>query len=271
MNWRKIIKQQGDFLFRVRSYFPIVFIPLFFIALRKSEYSEFAFGKTAHTIWGIFCVILSFCGLAIRCFTVGYTPRGTSGRNTRCQTAEHLNTTGMYSIVRHPLYLSNIIITTGIFLFVEVWWFIIIGLIGCLLYHKLIIFSEEAFLRNKWGRRWVEWSKKTPLLWPNFKNWRKPNLPFSFKSVLRGEHSTLFSIVAAYTFIDIAADLLAEKKLEIELGWMIFFAVGLLLYLTLRILKKKTRILDVAGRAGRCNSDARQFVEPGTLDNKMRL
>ncbi|MBL7084549.1 MAG: DUF1295 domain-containing protein [Candidatus Omnitrophica bacterium] len=251
MGLRETMREQGDFFFRRRNYLPLMLIPLVLIALRKSEGLERAFGADVDAIWEIFCVVLSLSGLAVRCLTVGYVPRGTSGRKTRCQTAEKLNTTGMYSIVRHPLYLGNIIITMGIFLFIEVWWFVLVGIIGCLLYHERIIFAEEEFLRKKWGNMFLEWSQKTPLFWPKFKNWQKPNLPFSFKSVLRGEHSTLFSIVAAYTFLDIAADLLTEKKLEIELGWIIFFVIGLIIYLTLRILKKRTKILDVEGREGR--------------------
>ena len=210
MSLSETMKKQGDFLFRSRSYLPIAFIPLILIALIKSEYAELAFNERVDTIWEIFCIVLSFFGLAVRCLTLGYVPRGTSGRNTRCQTAESLNTTGMYSIVRHPLYLGNIIIIMGILLFVELWWFAFLGLIGCLLYHERIIFAEEEFLRKKWSNTFLEWSRKTPLLWPKFKNWQKSNLPFSFKSVLRGEHSTFFSIVAAYTFFDIIGDLLTE-------------------------------------------------------------
>ena len=51
---------------------------------------------------------VSLLGEAIRIFTVGYAPRNTSGRNTITgQIADELNVTGIYSQLRHPLYLGN--------------------------------------------------------------------------------------------------------------------------------------------------------------------
>ena len=248
MALREDIEKQGEFLFRWRSYLPLLAIPLFILALRHSEYFERIFGDFANDFWEVFCVLVSFCGLVIRSLVAGYAPKGTSGRNTKGQLAETLNTTGMYSIVRNPLYLGNFVIVLGIFLFTEVWWFILIGVAGFLFYYERIIFAEEEFLRKKFGDVFLEWAKKTPAFLPRFKNWQKPALPFSFKTVLRREHSTFFAIVASFTFLDIAVDYFAEKKLEINVGWIIFFFVSLIIYLTLRILKKKTKLLDVEGR-----------------------
>ncbi|WP_417887675.1 hypothetical protein [Zunongwangia sp.] len=43
------------------------------------------------------CLSFSLLGLFIRIFTVGYTPKNTSGRNTtEGQLANEFNTTGMY-------------------------------------------------------------------------------------------------------------------------------------------------------------------------------
>ena len=50
----------------------------------------------------------------IRIYTVGTTPAGTSGRNRDKQIAEKLNKTGVYSIIRHPLYLGNLLIWLGV-------------------------------------------------------------------------------------------------------------------------------------------------------------
>jgi len=50
-------------------------------------------------VWEILCLAISLLGLGVRIVTVGYVPKGTSGRNTRGQKANVLNTTGMYSLV----------------------------------------------------------------------------------------------------------------------------------------------------------------------------
>jgi len=248
MALREDLEKQGAWLFKWRSYLPLLLIPLFAIALKNSEFIERVFGDDIGDLWESIAVIVSFLGLAIRCFTVGYVSRGTSGRNTQSQVAEMLNTTGMYSISRNPLYLGNFVIMLGITLFIQVWWFALITWTGFWLYYERIIFTEEEFLRRKFGSEFTAWAQRTPMVVPHFKNWRKPDLPFSFKTVLRREFSTYFAIVAAYFFLEITGNLLTEKRFFVRNSWLIFFFVSMAIYFTLLILKKKTHILDVTGR-----------------------
>ena len=248
MALREDIQKQGEFLFRWRSYLPLLALPIFLVALKNSGAVERAYGTTAASIWQIYCIAISFCGLAIRCLVAGSVPRGTSGRNTMGQLADALNTTGMYSLTRNPLYLGNFVIVLGLLLFIQVWWLLLVAVLGFLSYYALIIFAEEEFLREKFKQTFLDWAKKTPAFLPRFKNWKKPALPFSWKTMLRREHSTLISTIAAFTFIHFLADLFTYGKIRLEAGWIIFFLAGLATYFSLLILKKKTKILDVAGR-----------------------
>jgi protein-S-isoprenylcysteine O-methyltransferase Ste14 len=248
MALREQIERQGRFLFRWRSYIPLLALPLFIVALKQSECLERILGESTQSVWEIFCLSISLFGLLIRCLVAGCVPRGTSGRKTSEQRAETLNTTGMYSIVRNPLYLGNFIIVVGILLFIQVWWLVLMGIFCFLLYYERIIFTEEEFLREKFDGLFLEWSDRTPLWIPKFRNWQKPNLPFSWKTALRKEYSSFFAIAASYTLLDIFADLLSERKLEIKFGWMVFFVVSLIIYVALMLLKKKTKILSVEGR-----------------------
>ncbi len=90
-----IIATQGNWLFRWRSYILLAFIPLGIWAISSPEPIEANFGVIADRAWELFCIVLAFLGLAIRVLTIGHTPRGTSGRNTKEQIAGTLNTTGM--------------------------------------------------------------------------------------------------------------------------------------------------------------------------------
>ncbi|MDD5681067.1 MAG: isoprenylcysteine carboxylmethyltransferase family protein [Candidatus Omnitrophica bacterium] len=248
MALRESIEKQGNWLFKWRSYLPLLAIPVFIIALEQSKVLENILGDRATDYWESFSIFISFLGLGIRCVTAGYVPRGTSGRNTKSQLAETLNTTGMYSIVRNPLYLGNYIIVIGVILFIQVWWLALIVLIGFWLYYERIIFSEEEFLRKKFGVLFTDWAEKTPILLPNFKRWNSPNLPFSLKTMIRREFSTFFSIVAVFFFLEIITNLFLHRRLEVRLSWLYFFVIGSVIYLVCLILKKKTKLLDVYGR-----------------------
>jgi hypothetical protein len=115
------------------------------------------------------------------------------------------------------------------------------------IYYWLIILAEEKMLREKFGNTFVEWAHKTPLLLPRFGNWQKASLPFSFKTVLKREHSTFFAIIAIFTCLEIGEDLLYSGKLEFDPVRVSIFFSGLCTYVILLILKKKGS-LDVQGR-----------------------
>jgi protein-S-isoprenylcysteine O-methyltransferase Ste14 len=248
MALRDELEKHGEWLFRRRSYLPLLILPILLVALRNSEGLEQVFGDLANGLWEAFCIVISLTGFAVRCITVGFVPCGTSGRNTEGQIAESLNTTGMYSIVRHPLYLGNFFIFLGFALFIEVWWFTLIAVLAFWLYYERIVFAEEEFLRRKFGDAFLQWTGKTPAFIPKFRNWQPWSLPFSLKNVLQREYTGLFVITTSFTILEILGDLLVEGELEIDLPWVIMFIVGLTIYSTLRTLKKKTRILYVEGR-----------------------
>src|SRR5438132_991783 len=111
MPLKEELQQQGDWLFRWRSYVPLALVPVLLAAIVTEEPPV---RSPADRWWMLFCLGVSLVGLGIRVLTVGFVPRGTSGRNTRRQMARQLNSTGMYSVVRHPLYLGNMVIWLGI-------------------------------------------------------------------------------------------------------------------------------------------------------------
>jgi len=248
MALREEMREQGDWFFRWRSYLPLLLVPLLLVALKSAGYVEHLFGDFSDDLWEIFCVFVSFSGLVVRCATVGFVPGGTSGRNTKKQLAETLNTTGMYSLVRHPLYLGNFLVVIGMALYTQNFWFVIVVALLFWVYYERIIFAEEEFLREKFGEEYLEWANKTPAFIPRLGNWLPPALPFSLRTVLRREYSGLFAIVAVYTFLEFLGDLLEEGRISIDRDWLWFFISGMAIYLLLRTLKKRTKLLHVEGR-----------------------
>lgn len=248
MSLRDELNRQGAWLFMWRSYLPLILFPILLLALKETETVESMFGDFADDLWEIFCLGVSFFGLFIRCITIGYVPRRTSGRNSKKQVAKSLNTTGIYSVVRNPLYLGNFMIMLGIVMFTQAWWAIVVTILLYWLYYERIIYAEEEFLSEKFGKTFLEWAESTPVFIPKLSRWQKPDLYFSFKNILKREYTGFFVIISAFTFMEIVGDFISEGTLEIDFECLIFFSTGLVVYLTLRTLKRKTKILDVKGR-----------------------
>jgi len=138
MGLREEFEATGNWLFRRRGYLPLLLFPLLLVAARGSTYpSEDHRLDLARE--GV-CLLLALTGLALRVATVGFVPRDTSGRNTGGQLAGSLNTSGFYSVVRHPLYLGNYLMWLGVALFPRSWWApVIVSLVFWLYYERIML------------------------------------------------------------------------------------------------------------------------------------
>jgi hypothetical protein len=191
-------------------------------------------------------------GLVIRALTIGYTPRGTSGRNTKAgQVAEVLNTKGMYSLVRHPLYLGNFFMWLGIMIYVGNLWFTVVCCLLYWLYYERIMFAEEGYLRVKFGQSYLDWSVDVPSFWPRNLKWKSPDVDFSVRNVLKREYNGFFAVFlslalvsAGKTYIHITTDWEALLNPFWQKALIGSFAV----FFTLRSLKRYSRLLHVEGR-----------------------
>lgn len=180
------LDKQGNLLFRWRSYIPGIIILLSFFYLPSTRY----FGGTheTHLLYVIVCFFVSLLGIGVRAITIAFVPAMTSGRNTKKQVADTVNKTGIYSIFRHPLYIGNFLIFLGIVLVLKSLSFTLIFVLFYWFYYERIIFAEEYFMRNKFKEQYLNWAAQTPIFFPNFSNFKKPELPFSFKNILKREH-----------------------------------------------------------------------------------
>jgi len=237
---------QGYWLFRWRSFLPIVLVLPLLMALGQFANADHDFWLREE--WECLCLLISLLGAGLRVLTVGFVPANTSGRNTRSQLAESLNTTGCYSVVRHPLYFANFLIWLGIAMFLNVWWFVFLFVTMFWLYYERIMFAEEQFLSRQFGQQFVEWSKRVPAFIPNPWKWQKPNLPFSFKTVLRREYTTFFGLAVGYPVLDVIEDTCMFGYLYVEQFCIVLACIGAVVYLVLRTVKKKTHLLHVEGR-----------------------
>lgn len=236
----------GTRLFRWRSYLPLIFMVLIILDMKNFEFIRN--NEKINDLWQVGCFLIAIFGLGIRVFTVGYVPNGTSGRNTREQIADSLNTTGMYSMTRNPLYLGNFFIYFSVIGFVHSGWLTVVYLLTFFLYYERIIFAEEFYLKNKFGDHFLLWANHNPVFFPRFKNWKPPSLPFSFKTVLKQEYPGWFYIIAVFTLLEIIGNFSVKTILHLDLPWAVLFFLGLSLYCILTFVKKKTNLLSTKDR-----------------------
>jgi protein-S-isoprenylcysteine O-methyltransferase Ste14 len=240
----------GHWLFRWRSYLPLATVALLFWGL---AYFDYPFGSHfLDQIWEVLCLGVSFLGLIVRSLTIGWAASRTSGRNTARQVAESLNTTGMYSIVRNPLYLGNFLMVLGVVAFLRIWWIPLIYMLLFALYYERIIFAEEMFLRRKFGRNYLDWASKTPAFFPRFSQWKAPGLPFAWKKVLRREYHGVIAIVAGMFVLEVLGDLYIRHAFNVDTMWKILLPLATLAYGVVRFLHKRTSVLrDVGTRSSK--------------------
>jgi len=247
MPLREEFERSGNWLFRWRSYLPLLVIVPMMLAIEHPHFLGVTGARP--DFWPLVCMGISLCGLAIRAAAVGHAPAGTSGRNTRTgQIAESLNTTGMYSLVRHPLYLGNFVIWMGVSMYAMLWWLSALVALIFWLYYERIMFAEEEFLRRKFGDPFLRWAQGTPAFLPKLRGWKPPELPFSLRNVLRREYPGLFGIIACFYLLKAYERLVVEHQRAVEPLWTGIFIVGLVVFLVLRTLKRRTTLLTVAGR-----------------------
>lgn len=246
MPLREDFEITGNWLFKRRGWLPMLLFP-FAIAILYF-YHDKTFYFVTNTAWGAFCLFISCLGLFIRGFTVGHVPKGTSGRNTDKQIAECLNCTGIYSVVRHPLYLGNFLMWLGLFLFIGIWWFVVICILAYWLYYERIMFAEEEFLRRIYPGAYEDWATRTPAFIPRFSSWQASTLPFSLRNVLKREYNGVFATVLSFTILNACSHFFNQYQFQIDLFWQIAFGAGTLIFIILRSLKKYTTVLEIAGR-----------------------
>lgn len=247
------LNTEGENLFKRRGYLPLILLILG-VSIKYFEYHSAPsadpnkFGENNTLLF--LSVLIGVTGLAIRIITVGYSPENTSGRNTNAgQVADQLNTKGLYSLTRNPLYLGNFLMWFSIAVFIGNLWFVVVFTLGFWIYYERIIFSEEKFLTQKFGEKYIEWAKQTPIFLPLHLRYKRPTISFSWKKALKKEKNGLFALFLVLFFFEFIDKSLFHQKPVLEWNFLSIATLSSgLIYFVLKYIKKHTHWLDEIGR-----------------------
>lgn len=243
------LEQQGNYLFKYRGTLPLIILVLGALVYVQSHINGNAlynYLPESTYIW--ICLGVCFLGQIIRIFTVGFTPKNTSGRNTAEQVADEVNTTGIYSMVRHPLYVGNYFMWLGICLLMANLWFAVAFTLLYWVYYERIMFAEEQFLRGKFGEKYLTWASRTPAFIPNFSNRSQAKLDFSWKKILKSEKNGIAAIFILFYFFEVLGYYLNDEALYQKTFMFYAMVISTVVYFILKFLKRSTNVLQEEGR-----------------------
>lgn len=232
--------RSGDFLFRWRGYLPLLMLPLFALGLLDAGLPQPV--PASVRMAQMAAVVIALAGLAIRVVAIGTAAEGTSERSTVNPRASRLRTTGLYSLVRHPLYAGNTITAVGLAAFTTRWYVPVIVLLLGLLYHERIAAREEAFLEERFGDEFRTWADAVPAMLPSPARYRRSDVPFGWRRPLGSEFHGLMTIASVVFVLDLFRAWLATRRLAFDPVWTAFFAAATAIFLTCTALKKTTRV-----------------------------
>ena len=244
---------QGRYLFQWRSYAPLVVLPVAAMEFGNSSWVSTRFGLAVDDSWDLFCLCCSVTGVGLRILTVGFVPSSTSGRSTTRLRAAQLNTTGMYSLLRHPLYAANFVVFLGFVLVVKSIVFVLLATMAFVVYYERIILVEEQFLEMSYGGEFRDWAARTPAVIPRFNSWASPSLPFSWRAAMQREYHGVLLVGVVFFLSKLSEGLIVRQQtvqnwFASEIAYVIMLLLCSIFYSVASYIRKRTNWLAVVGR-----------------------
>ena len=139
-------------------------------------------------------------GECLRVWAVGYA--GGATRSRTLGAASDLVTTGPYAHVRNPLYLGNLLLSLGVCVIANVYWMVIVLIVGYFAQYLPIIASEEAYLHELCGATYRNYYATVPRFIPQLRSYTQPSPhSFSLSRALKAEKRTLTAIACVIGLI----------------------------------------------------------------------
>jgi len=138
---------------------PLFYVATFLLAVliqRLIQFDkEFFYTTTSKIVGSIIIVVgLFFSFPAFRQFFK------TKNTLVTIKSASSLQTTGIYSVSRNPMYLSLLLIYTGLAFLIGNWWNIILLPLLFLVVQEYIIKREEKYLERRFGQEYLNYKSK---------------------------------------------------------------------------------------------------------------
>jgi protein-S-isoprenylcysteine O-methyltransferase Ste14 len=244
---KKLLENSANQLFRFRGQIPLILVLIAILVIYFNHSLTFFEEILGKTITSFITISFVFIGHLTRALAIGFRGVHSSGQNRHEQVAENLNTNGLYSITRHPLYLGNFFIWTGVFIWVGDLWFLLLGYVFFFMLYIPIMNLENNFLEKKFGEKYSVWAKKTPMFIPKFKFFILPENQFSLRLVWKNEYPGIVSTLSSIWFVSLLRLIFFQGKIGISVSLLVFAFVIIVFGIGSRYLKHKTQFFPKIG------------------------
>ncbi|MDQ3082416.1 MAG: isoprenylcysteine carboxylmethyltransferase family protein [Gemmatimonadota bacterium] len=171
----------GAFLFKYRTWLPILFLGVPLIAPGETTVASWVIGGTLIGIGEFFRL-------------AGVAAAGTATRR-RSRNVQRLVTYGIFSWSRNPLYNGNFLVWMGFVVISGVVWFLPFAVLLFALEYSFIVRYEEGVLESTFGREYLVYKNCTPR-WLPAKPDEKVTGKHDWPQAWRSEISTFLQYVA---------------------------------------------------------------------------
>ena len=138
---------------------PLIYAAIFLISVflqKRLPLDHAFFNTTVARLTGYFLVALNFL-LALPALTKFFLSKNTL---VTVKPARSLQTNGIYSMTRNPMYLGLVVLYTGLAFLVGNWWTILLIPLLLLIVQGYIIRREEKYLSRTFGNAYMEYKKR---------------------------------------------------------------------------------------------------------------
>ncbi|MBE0665630.1 MAG: isoprenylcysteine carboxylmethyltransferase family protein, partial [Candidatus Aminicenantes bacterium] len=154
--------------------------------------------------------------------------------------ADSLNTSGLYSLTRNPLYWGNGLIFAGLLTVYAQPLALAIFIVFLFLQYHFIVLAEESFLREQYGPDYEDYSRSVSRWLPLSGPYAPPGRPFDLKKVVFKENDSCFNLLLTALLILAWKESFFSGRVRQPLVFAGAAVILILIYIWIKILKKKS-------------------------------
>ena len=224
---------------------PVLFFVMLLVAL---------FCTTPFSLWRS-GVVLTSVSLGVAFF--GFVIRWSASRRDSRNPMEMAACGGIYSMVRFPYFLADLLLVYAVSIYAGMMWFLLFIIPVSYLVVERIIASEEHRLATRYGEQYLHYCRETNALVPPLFSWRRSTCRTGFLQLLSRQRVALCVTLGAFTVVDIVKNLRIDFTFRINFLWLGLLCVTVVLYFLLGT-KRKTveKECDTAASEHRCEEES---------------